>query len=126
MSGWTNLQREKESLPFLAPEIRQDGSGSDRKHQCHHDTSLTQTKKDRRTQLITRQSSQDKYLKVFVLIYPPSEQYLVAPVKIQSLTFRKQTHCQHLHNVWRCVRKCYIKLLQETLIISIKFIISFL
>lgn len=37
----SDLQREQESLPFFAPEVRQDGGGCDREHQRHHDSSLT-------------------------------------------------------------------------------------
>lgn len=48
VSGLTDLQGEKESLPFLAPEVRQNGSGCDGECQCHHNASLTQTQEDKK------------------------------------------------------------------------------
>lgn len=44
VSGLTNLQGEKKSLPFFSPEVRQDGGGSDGEHQWHQDASLQQHK----------------------------------------------------------------------------------
>ena len=47
------LQGQKESLPFFAPEIGQDGGGCDWERQRHHDASLTQTHQDEKAQQMT-------------------------------------------------------------------------
>lgn len=41
LAGVAHLQREEESLPFFAPEVREDGGGCDGERQRHHNTRLT-------------------------------------------------------------------------------------
>lgn len=103
LAGVAHLQREEESLPFFAPEVREDGGGCDGERQRHHNTRLT--KRGRREDVCEctpTETWKTNSSCSFTFLYL----YLVAPVKVQPLALRKQTHRQHLNNRCRTGLEC--------------------